>query len=87
MQNLREKIQLKAGRLRNVTISGHNLKNLPVCERGSKALEVMFKTYKDALPEGEDPVGEPTLNDIVKLLTMCGESKSGLSTYYITFQY
>ena len=43
----------------------------------------MFKTYKDALLEGEDPVGKSTLNDIVKLLKMRGESKANLSAYYI----
>ena len=45
----------------------------------------MSKTYRDALPEGGDPVKEPTFNYIVKLLTMCGESKAGLYTYYIKF--
>ena len=47
----------------------------------------MFKTYNYALPEGEDPVEEPEFSDIVKLMTMCGESKDGLSTYYIKFRY
>ena len=47
----------------------------------------MFKTYKDSLPEGEDPLGEPTFDDIVKLLKMCGKSKSGLYTYYIKFRH
>ena len=32
MQHLQEEIQLKAGRLRNVTIAGHNL-NLYLCMR------------------------------------------------------
>ena len=46
----------------------------------------MFKTYKDALPEREDHMSKPTFNDIVKLITMHGESKYGFSTYYIKFQ-
>ena len=83
MQNLREKLHLKAGRLRNVTIASNNLIFLPVYERGGKALEGTFKTYKDALPEGEYTVGKQTFNDIVKLLTMCGDSKYDVSTYYI----
>ena len=83
MQYLREKLQMKAGRLRNVTIAGHSFEDSPVYERDGKALEGMFKTYMNALPDGDDILGEPTLNDIVKLLTMHGESKSGLSTYYI----
>ena len=47
MHHFQEKIQLKAGRLHNVAIAGHNFKNLPVYERGGKALEVIFKTEKD----------------------------------------
>ena len=55
-------------------------------EHGGKALEGKLKTYRGVLLEDEDPVGEPTFNDIVNLLKMCGDSKSGLSTYYIKFQ-
>ena len=87
MHHLGEKLQLKAGRLRNVTIVGHNFNILPVYDCGGKALEGMFKTYKYSLPEDEDPVGEPKFNDIVKLLTMRGESKAVLSTYYIKFRH
>ena len=43
----------------------------------------MFKTYKDSLPEGEDSVGKPIFNDILKPLKIRGDSKYGLSTYYI----
>ena len=50
-------------------------------ERGVKELESMCNTYKDSLSEGGEPVVKPTFNDIVKLLTICGESKVGLSTY------
>ena len=77
MQNFQEKLQIKAGRLCNMTIAGNNFKKLPVCERGGKALEGMFNTYKDSLPEGEDPVGEPAFNYIAKLLKIRGESKYG----------
>ena len=47
----------------------------------------MFKTCKDSLSEGEYSVGEPIFNDVVKLMTMRGESKDGLSTNYIKFQH
>ena len=46
-------------------------------EHGDKVLEGVFKTYKGTLPEGEYPVVKSTFNDILKLLTMRGESKSG----------
>ena len=83
MQHLQEKLQLKECHLRNVTITGLNFKNLPMYEPSGKALEGMFKTYKDALPEDGYLVGESTFNDILNMLKMSGESKSGLSTYYI----
>ena len=87
MQHMQEQIHLKAGRLCNVTISGHKFKNLPVYERGGKGLQSLFKEYQDSLPEGACSVGFNNVHDIVKLLTMCGESKYGLSTYYIKFRH
>ena len=45
----------------------------------------MFKTSMDALTEGEDPVGKPKFNDIVKLLKLSVESKYSLYTYEIKF--
>ena len=56
-------------------------------DRGGKALEGMFKKYMNALPDGDDILGEPKLNDLVKLLTMHGKSTSGLSTYYIKLRH
>ena len=85
MQILQKLIQMKAGRLCNVTKAGLNFQNVPVYELGSKALEVMFKTYSYELSEGENPLCEPTPNGTVKPLAMGGESKAGLSTYYIKF--
>ena len=38
-----EKFQLKSGRLRNVTIASHKLKNIPVYERGGKCIRSLFK--------------------------------------------
>ena len=76
-------LQLKYGRLRNVTIACHKFKNRPVYERCGKCIQSLFKEYQDALPENECSIGFPNFHDIVKLLTLRGESKSGLSTYYI----
>ena len=85
MHHVQKNIQLKAVHLRNFTIAGHKFKNIPVCERGSKGLRSLFKEYKDALPEDEGSVGFGIFNDIVKLMRMCGESKSGFTVYYIKF--
>ena len=83
MQHIQEKIHLKAVCLRNVTISGHKFKNIHVYERSGKCIQILFKEYQDTLPEDECSIGFDTFHDIVKLLTMRGESKSGLSAYYI----
>ena len=53
MQSIQEKSQLKAGRLRNVTIACRKFKIIPVYERGGKCILSLFKEYKDALPEDE----------------------------------
>ena len=46
----------------------------------------MFKEYQDALPENEGWIGFLNFHDIIKLLTLSVDSKSGLSTYYIKFR-
>ena len=46
-----------------------------------------FKEYKDALPEDEISIGFPHVHDIVKLLTLCGESTYVFSTYHIKFRH
>ena len=43
VQHTQEKIWLKAGRLRNITIAGHKFKNIPVFERGGKIILILFK--------------------------------------------
>ena len=53
MQHKQENIQLKADRLRNVTIACQKFKNIPVYERGGKCIRSFFKEYKDAIPEDE----------------------------------
>ena len=78
---------MKAGRFRNFIIAGHKFKNLPVYERGGKGLQFFLKEYQDSLPEGEGSVGFGIFHDIVKLMTMCVESKYGLSIYYIKFRH
>ena len=44
---------------------------------------IFLKEYQDALPEDKDSIVLATSHDIVKLLTMYGESKSRFSIYYI----
>ena len=43
MKHIQEKLQLKAGRLRNVTIDGHKFKYIHVYERGGKVIQSLFK--------------------------------------------
>ena len=56
MHHLQEKLQLKAGRLRNGTIANQILMFLPLYERRGKLLVCIFNTYNESLPECEEPV-------------------------------
>ena len=56
MQNIQEKLQLKAGHLQNVTIYCHKLKHIPVHGRGGKCIQSLFKEYQDALTEYEGSI-------------------------------
>ena len=84
---MQEKIQSKAGRLHNITIFFHKFKNIPVYKYGVKGSQSLFKEYQDSLQEGEGSVGSGIFHDIYRLLTIYGESKSGLYTYYIKFRH
>ena len=43
IQHIKENLQLKAGRLRNVIISCHKSKTIPVYDRGGKGIRLLFK--------------------------------------------
>ena len=73
--------------MRNVTIASHKFKNIPVYERDGKCMQSLFKEYQDTLPGDKGSIRFSTFHDIFKLLTMRGESKYGLSTYYIKFRH
>ena len=74
IHHIQEKLQLKAGCLRNVTIACHKFKNIPVYERGGKCIRILFKEYQDELPEDEGSIGFTTFHNIVKLLMINSES-------------
>jgi hypothetical protein len=84
---LQSTLQVKPGITREVNIAGHVFHALPVYERGGTAIRDLFNTYVNAFPEKETRVGEPTFRDVVKLITKRGESKAGLSTFYIKLRY
>ena len=56
------------------------IQNIPVYECGGKCIKCLIKEHQYALPEDKGSIGFDTFNGIVKLLTMRGESKYGLST-------
>ena len=85
MQHVQEKLWLKSDRLQNITIAGHKFKNIPVYERGGKSIQSFFNNTSMHYQNTKVQIVFTTFHDIVKLLTMCGESKSGLSKYYIKF--
>ena len=43
IQHIQENLQLKAGRLRNVTIASQKLKYIRMYERGGKGIQSLFK--------------------------------------------
>ena len=72
MHHIQEKIQLKAGHLRNVTIACHKFKNIPVYECGVKCIQSLFKEYNDALLKVKGSIGFITFHDTFKMLTFRG---------------
>lgn len=77
---------LKAGVVRDVKFDGYLFKNLPVYERGGRSIKALKKSYDDSFDK-EDRVGWHTFLSLIQLLTRRGESKAGLSTYYIQLRY
>ena len=59
---------------------------MPFYERGGKFIKSLNKAYNDTFDENVR-VGKPTFTKLIKLLTKKGESKAGLSTYYINLRY
>lgn len=83
---LQESLLVKPGVCRDVKIGGHLFSNMPVYERGGKSVESIYGAYQNVYPD-TFRVGVHTFSDLVKLLTKRGESKAGISTYYIQFRY
>ena len=87
---IRETLQVKPGVIRDVNMFGEQFKSLPVYERGGISVKDLFGTYKECCVDNEtnkQHVGYYTFCSIVKLMTKRGESKAGLSTYYISLRY
>lgn len=83
---LQSSLCVKPGVVRDVTVADHRFTNMPLYERGGKSVERLFEAYKSVHPENQR-IGRILFIDIVKLLTKRGESKAGLSTYYINLRY
>ena len=79
MQHIQEKLQLKDGHLRNVTIAAHKFKVYLCMNVVARVYEVCLKNIMMHYQKTNVKLYLPR----VKLLRMYGESKSGLSTYYI----
>ena len=77
-------LQVKPGTSRNIKLGGFVFRNLPIFCRGGQSVEDLFHAYKSSCDE---TLGLPTFRDLVKSLTKRGETKAGLSTYYIRFRY
>ena len=86
MTFLQETLCVKPGVTRDVRITGDTFKNMPVYKRGGKSIESINDAYNIIFSEGER-VGRNTFVELTKLLTKKGESKAGLSVYYINLRY
>lgn len=83
---LQESLEIKSGCTRNVCVSGHMFQNISVYEWGGRTVDGLVEAYVKAVPT-EECVGRQTFRDMIKLMTKRGETKAGVSTYYIRFRY
>lgn len=83
---IQESLCLKAGVTRDVKFDGHLFKDMPVYERGGKSIRSLNDSYNASFDK-DHRVGRDTFFHIAKFLTKRGESKAGLSTYYIQLRY
>ena len=86
MTFIQESLQVKPGVVRDVNIVGNIFRNLPVYERGGKSIKSLTEAYNNSFIASER-VGKHTFSLLLNLLTKRGESKAGLSTYYINLRY
>ena len=63
-------------------VDGYLIKNLPVYIRDIIPAQSLFQSYVDSFDK-EECVGRHTFLELTNLMTMHGEMKAGLSTYYI----
>ena len=79
---LKDSLCIKSSVVQYVSISGHMLKNSPVCERGSKYIESLYEACSGAHYDNQKN-GKHLFVNVVKIVEKCGESKDGSSTYCI----
>ena len=77
---------MRPGVTRDIKFEGYIFKQLPIYERGGIPIKSFFLSYKQGTHQGLR-VGRALFFDIMKILTKHGESKSGLSTYYISIRH
>lgn len=83
---LQESLQVKPGSSHNVCVAVHLFRDMAVYDQGGKSQDDLLASYVGAIPS-EERVGRQTFRDMIKLLSKSGETKAGLSTYYIHFRY
>jgi hypothetical protein len=79
-------LQPRPAQMRNKRIKDYLFKNVPVFDRGGLSIKCLFSIYKQHT-YNQERVGFPTFNNIIHLLTSKGETKAGLSTYYVDFRH
>lgn len=84
MEFLSTKLPFRPGITRSITVGEYTFDFLPVYQRGGKNAKKLFKEYaKSQMEHGETFLGRHSFNELVKFLSKKGETKTGLSTYYV----
>ena len=84
MEFLTTKLPFRPGLTRTMKIDKYIFKALPVYQRGGKSLEDLFFEYKKCQTNfNENALGQHSFVELVKFISAKGETKTGLSTYYV----
>jgi hypothetical protein len=81
---LTTKLPYRPGMTRSMRVGGFTFHFLPVYQRGGKSLDNLFAEYKTSQQNISQPyLGEKSFVELTKMMTKKGQSKTGLSTYYV----
>ena len=80
LEYIMDKLHYRAGIVRDVKVQDYTFYNLPVYSRGGKSIRSLYEEYSTS---NVSPLGKHTFFELVRIMTSAGQSKTGLSTYYV----